>query len=96
MEYKPESWHQKKISDYLEKRGYFVVKLISTNKNGIPDLLGVHKILPNVWCEVKKENGKPSKLQLVRQKQLLLNGQIALISYGYEHFKQQFLNIINK
>ena len=87
---KPESWHQKKITEYLEKEGYFVVKLIQTNKNGIPDLLGVHRILPDIWCEVKKEDGTPSQLQYAMQEILYKHGQISLISYGFEHFKQQY------
>jgi hypothetical protein len=89
--FKSEAWHQKKISEYLESKGYFVIKLISTNKNGIPDLMGVHKNLPNVWCEVKKEDGKPSKLQELRIKQLTAVGQIAIISYGYQHFRTTIL-----
>ena len=88
---KSEAWHQKKIAEYLELKGYFVLKLISTNKNGIPDLMGVHKNLPNVWCEVKKLDGKPSKLQELRIKQLKAVGQFAIISYGYEQFRQQIL-----
>ena len=31
----------KKIKD-LEADGYFVLKLIKTNKNGIPDVLALH------------------------------------------------------
>lgn len=87
---KTEAQEQKKISNYLEKEGYFVIKLISTNKNGIPDLMGVHPTLPNVWCEVKREDGKPSELQKVRILQLIKFGQFAVISYGFEHFKQQY------
>lgn len=95
MDFKPESWHQKKITEYLESKGYFVIKLIATNKNGIPDLMGVHKHLPNVWCEVKKEDGKPSKLQELRIKQLIAVGQIAIISYGFSNFKAQLLTTLS-
>ena len=90
---KSEQWHQKKISLFLEERGYFVLKLISTNKNGIPDLIAVHPTLPNVWCEVKKEDGKPSELQKLRIVQLIKTGQFAVISYGIHHFKQQYENL---
>ena len=31
----------KRISQ-LESEGYYVIKLIKTNKNGIPDLIAVH------------------------------------------------------
>ena len=32
----------KKIKE-LEAEGYFVIKLIKTNKNGIPDVMALHK-----------------------------------------------------
>jgi len=32
---------QKKRIDQLESEGYYVIKLIKTNKNGIPDLIAV-------------------------------------------------------
>ena len=34
----------KKIKE-LEAEGYYVIKLIKTNKNGIPDVLALHKDL---------------------------------------------------
>jgi len=90
MGYRPESWHQKKITEYLEKEGYFVVKLVQTNKNGIPDLFGVHPTLPNIWCEVKREDGHARPLQQAMQEILYKYGQISFISYGFTHFKHQY------
>ena len=60
---------QKKISDDLESKGYYVIKLIKTNKNGIPDLIALK---PNevYFVEVKKPTGKTSKLQDYRLKEL--------------------------
>ncbi len=56
---------QKKIITQLEANGYFVVKLIKTNKNGIPDLLAV-KENRTIFIEVKQEHGKLSEIQKYR------------------------------
>jgi len=57
-----ESQIQRKIIIQLEVAGYFVVKLIKTNKNGIPDLLAV-KEKRTIFIEVKQEHGKLSEIQ---------------------------------
>ena len=54
----------------LEEDGYYVVKLIKTNKNGIPDLIAIPKGADVLFSEVKKPNGKVSKLQEYRIKEL--------------------------
>ena len=38
----------KKIKQ-LEELGYYVIKLIKTNKNGIPDLVALHPCVLNQW-----------------------------------------------
>jgi Holliday junction resolvase len=60
---------QKKIITQLEKRGYFVLKLIKCNKNGFPDLIAV-KENETIFIEVKKSKGVLSELQKVRIKEL--------------------------
>lgn len=82
----PEGKVQNKIIKHLEADGYFVVKLMTTNKNGIPDLLSVHEELPNIWIEVKTEEGKLSELQKYRRSELESKGQTVLVPYGYEDF----------
>ena len=59
----------KKIKE-LEALGYYVIKLKLTNKNGIPDLLAIPHKSDVEFVEVKKENGKVSKLQKYRIKEL--------------------------
>ena len=63
----------KKIKE-LEKEGYYVIKLINTNKNGIPDLLAIPKNSDVLFVEVKGPNGKASKLQEFRMKELEQHG----------------------
>jgi len=61
---------QKKRIDQLEKEGYYVIKLIKTNKNGIPDIVAIPSDTPVIFSEVKTPNGKLSKIQEYRLKEL--------------------------
>ena len=61
---------QKKRIDQLENEGYYVIKLIKTNKNGIPDVLAIPPDAPVVFSEIKTKNGKISKIQEYRLKEL--------------------------
>jgi hypothetical protein len=59
----------KKIKE-LEAEGYYVIKLISTNKNGIPDLIAIPKDSDVLFVEVKGPKGVLSPLQEHRIKEL--------------------------
>jgi Holliday junction resolvase-like predicted endonuclease len=63
----------KKIKE-LEAQGYYVIKLINTNKNGIPDLIAIPKDSDVLFVEVKTPEGKTSKLQEFRHKELQERG----------------------
>jgi len=63
----------KKIKE-LESQGYYVIKLISTNKNGIPDLIAIPPNSDVLFIEVKGPNGKVSKLQEFRINELEKHG----------------------
>lgn len=65
-----ESQYQSKIMKELEKKGWYVIKLITTNKNGIPDLLALKKGELPSFIEVKGVKGKTSALQDYRIKEL--------------------------
>ncbi len=58
----------------LEDEGYYVIKLINTNKNGIPDLIAIPPNSDVLFVEVKKPDGKLSKLQEFRLKELEKHG----------------------
>jgi Holliday junction resolvase len=64
-----ESKIQSKIIKKLELQGYFVIKLVRTNKNGIMDLIAL-KDGKTIFIEVKQPNGVLSELQKLRIKQL--------------------------
>ena len=55
----------KKIKE-LESQGYYVIKLMKTNKNGIPDLIALKSTEPALIVEVKTPTGRLSKLQEYR------------------------------
>ena len=60
----------------LESEGYYVIKLITTNKNGIPDLIAIPPNVDVLFSEIKTPKGKLSKLQEFRLKELK--------KYGYK------------
>lgn len=69
-----ESQIQSKKIKELEAKGYYVIKLIKTNKNGIPDLLAIPKDADVLFIEVKGPNGKVSPLQKFRLEELENHG----------------------
>jgi len=66
---KEQQIQSKKIKE-LEAQGYYVIKLINTNKNGIPDLIAIPPNSDVLFIEVKRPDGKISKLQEFRHKEL--------------------------
>ena len=67
---KTEQQVQSKLIKELEAKGYYVLKLVKTNKNGIPDVLAIPPDSDVEFYEVKSKNGKASKLQEYRLKEL--------------------------
>ena len=67
---------QSKRIKQLEKEGYYVIKLIKTNKNGIPDVLAIPPDCDVIFSEIKTPKGKTSPIQEFRLKELK--------SYGFK------------
>jgi Holliday junction resolvase len=65
---------QSKLIKSLESQGYYVIKLIKTNKNGIPDVVAIPPGCPVEFYEVKVPGKKPSVLQNYRIKELKDHG----------------------
>ena len=61
---------QAKRIKQLEAEGYYVIKLIKTNKNGIPDLVAIPPNCKVLFSEIKKPNGVLSVIQKYRLKEL--------------------------
>lgn len=75
---------QSKLIKDLESKGYYVIKLINTNKNGIPDLIAIPKDSDVEFYEVKRPTGKVSKLQEYRLKELRNHGIKVEVHKGIE------------
>ena len=65
---------QAKRIKQLEAEGYYVIKLIKTNKNGIPDLIAIPQGCNVLFSEIKKPTGILSELQKYRIKELKKHG----------------------
>ena len=65
---------QKKRINEWESEGYYVLKLMKTNKNGIPDLVAIPPDCGVLFSEIKTKNGRLSKLQQYRMKELNNHG----------------------
>ena len=73
---------QAKRIKQLEEQGYYVIKLIKTNKNGIPDLIAIPPGSDVIFSEVKRPGGKLSKLQEYRLKELKDYGRTEVYKGG--------------
>jgi Holliday junction resolvase len=80
-----ETQYQAKIIKALEKKGYYVLRLISTNKNGIADLLALKHC--EVWfIEVKGEKGKIAKLQEYRANEVIKHNFKHTFTFAGDNF----------
>jgi Holliday junction resolvase len=80
-----ESKLQKKIIKNLELNGWFVVKLVLTNKSGIPDIICC-KNKRVVWIECKDKGKKEEPLQLHRHKELRTQGFLVFTIDSWEEY----------
>ena len=84
-----ESTIQNKIRLWLEKQGYYVVKVIVANKKGVPDLI----VCVNgkfVGLEVKTPKGTPSELQSYNLGKINECGGLAMIVRSVDDVKELF------
>jgi len=65
---------QSKRIKQLEAQGYYVIKLMKTNKNGIPDLIAIPKGSDVLFSEIKTPTGRLSEIQKYRIKELEEHG----------------------
>ena len=79
-----ESKIKKEIRLQLEQAGWYVVYLVSTNKNGIPDIIA-HRRKKTIYIEAKREGRGREPLQEFRAKELRQHG---IPSYFIENTEQ--------
>lgn len=81
----PESFIQKKIMEHYENLGYYVIKLIKTSKNGIPDIVAIPKGMSDlVFIEVKTPKGVTSAIQRFRHKELDKHGCQVIVAKDWK------------
>lgn len=85
---KSESIIQREIIRHLEGEGWFVLKLIQTNKNGIPDLLAIRQGV-TIFVEVKRAGAKARPLQEYRIRQIQQQGIKAIVVHSVEELKDK-------
>ena len=79
---------QTKIIKDLEKKGYYTIKTIKLNKNGLPDIFAF-KDGGCVMIEVKAEGKKPSELQKYRIEEVQHYGVKSFYADSFESYLQQ-------
>ena len=82
---------QTKIIKDLERKGYYVVKTIKLNKNGLHDIFAF-KDGKATFIEVKSEGKKPRELQLYRIEEVKDSG---IKSFWVDNF-DDYLENLNK
>ena len=70
---------QSKTIKKYESDGFFVINLIATNHNGIPDLLCLKDNFKPIFIEIKEKGDVVSKLQEYTHKQLKKQGFTVII-----------------
>jgi len=78
-----ESTIQKKLIRKYEAEGFYVLKLIRCNKNGMPDLMLI-KDGKVTFIEVKQPGKLPTPLQRIRMYELQKHGCTAIVEDGDE------------
>ena len=74
------SKHQSKVINEYKKKGYYVINLIKTNKNGIPDLLCLKDGEKPLFIECKELKDTLKPLQKFRIDELKSLGFDAFVS----------------
>lgn len=91
-----ESGVQRIIIRNLEREGFYVLKLIQTNKNGIPDLLCFKKERDRTlffMVEVKRtDKNELDQLQVWRQKEITRYGMTTYIANDWESLQEALMH----
>lgn len=72
---------QKKIIDWLNSKGFYVVKTITCNRKGVPDILACAPGGQFIAIEVKYGTNKTSKLQEYNIDVINKTGGLAFVAY---------------
>lgn len=82
-----ESEVQSKILNYLKFLGVYTIKTVTTNKGGVPDIIGCYRGY-FIAIEVKDKGKKAKPLQLYQMKKIREAQGIAFEVDNYEEAKR--------
>lgn len=74
---------QKKILQYINACGGYVIKIVTATKAGVPDIVACHKG-KFYGIEVKYGSNKPSALQVANLDMIRAAGGIGILAYSLE------------
>jgi Holliday junction resolvase len=79
----PEARLQRKIQDELKRLGAFVFKTHGSEHQmtGLPDIIGCYRGM-FIGIEVKMPDNKPSRIQLLRLREIERAGGVTCVAYG--------------
>ena len=80
---------QKKLIKWLEDKGYYVVKVVSANKSGVPDLLAcIDGKFVGIEVKRPETKGRVSKLQAHNLSKIKEAGGYATVSWSLDDLKE--------
>jgi Holliday junction resolvase len=83
---------QKKITNYLESRGCYVVKVVSATKSGVPDILGCYDgVFFGIEVKTPKTRNNVSKLQEYNLDKIRESGGHSIVAWEVEQV-EEFIN----
>jgi len=91
---KTESKIQKAILDWLHFIGAYTIKIVTANKAGVPDIVGVYEG-QFFAIEVKKLGGKARPLQLAQIRRIISAGGLAFEADSLDIVKHEFYKNFN-
>jgi len=80
---------QKKIIKYLESKGAYVIKTISTNKAGVPDIIACYKgNFMAIEVKTPKTKNNVSELQKAHLRKIKEAGGLAIVAWDIKQVKE--------
>lgn len=80
---------QARILKELKKHGIWAVKIITANRNGVPDILACWEG-KFIAIEVKRPGGKLAVLQQIQIDRINAAGGVAIVATSWEEVKELF------
>jgi len=80
---------QKKITNWLESEGYYVIKVVSATRAGVPDILTcVNGKFVGIEVKTPKTKSNVSPLQAFNLTKIVVCGGHSLVAWSLEQVKE--------